>query len=674
MSLPTNSNNGNVNNNKPPNNLPKKRRWYYSNGNSKNKPKYENNNITPETQHLHNENQNQNQNQNQNNPLLSKAEQLKKEQLENNEQVARMEKQLHDFFQKSNTPYTFIDDTGIYKFETPNTKQNTTTKSNTTTKPNTNNKNVSNNNVSDPAKTLFGWSASLPTFSSTSTAPFSTVFNPQLLFPVFPVSNIPMTTNMELSLQQQQQQQQQHQSPPQSFEPKSDVHVTVDASANIIEEVIIQEEINHIDDLISLCEKYPLSESRKYNINMKAIHAIKEPLQDLSNMIGMDTLKRNIVDQIIYYIQNLHIKPEPIKTDSDIAERTETEANSDPNATFLNPFAAAFFPPSCSSSSSSDASSSSSSSIDISKRMDFGGKQFNNNAASSGSSSNPFGNLQPLFDFTAMNKKITDNIKKKYEDGNSDFSAPTSGDFMHTVIYGPPGSGKTEVAKIIGRIFSGLGILSKKTFKKVSRHDLVAGYLGQTAIKTKDIIKSSLGGVLFIDEAYSLGNPEKRDSFAKECIDTLCEALSEHKSNWMVIIAGYEKELNECFFNFNEGLNSRFTWRFKLEGYKSREMKEIFEKKIKEYNWTVAEDDKIQEEWFESRMDYFTTYGRDMETLFTKTKIAHSRRVFCLPETVKTKITVKDLENGFKLFLDNPEVKERKERGTMGNYMKTLYV
>jgi SpoVK/Ycf46/Vps4 family AAA+-type ATPase len=275
--------------------------------------------------------------------------------------------------------------------------------------------------------------------------------------------------------------------------------------------------------------------------------------------------------------------------------------------------------------------------------MDFGCKQVNKTL----SSNNPFGNLQPLFDFTAMNKKLTD---KKYED--SDFSSPTSGDFMHTVIYGPPGSGKTEVAKIIGRIFSGLGILSKKTFKKVSRHDLVAGYLGQTAIKTKDIIKSSLGGVLFIDEAYSLGNPEKRDSFAKECIDTLCEALSEHKSNWMVIIAGYEKELNECFFNFNEGLNSRFTWRFKLDGYKACEMKDIFEKKIKEYNWTVAEEDKFKEEWFETRMDYFTTYGRDMETLFTKTKIAHSRRVFCLPHSEKTKITVKDLENGFKLFLD----------------------
>jgi SpoVK/Ycf46/Vps4 family AAA+-type ATPase len=262
--------------------------------------------------------------------------------------------------------------------------------------------------------------------------------------------------------------------------------------------------------------------------------------------------------------------------------------------------------------------------------------------------------------------------------GVDDFALPTKGDFMHTVIYGPPGSGKTEVAKIIGRIFSNLGILNKKIFKKVSRNDLVAGYLGQTAMKTKDMIKASLGGVLFIDEAYSLGNSEKRDSFAKECVDTLCEALSEHKHNWMVIIAGYEKELNDCFFSLNEGLNSRFTWRFKLDPYKANELKSIYEKQVRDYGWTIATGGAnnglvIPESWFATRMDYFTTYGRDMETLFTKTKIAHSRRVFCLPDSEKKIITLDDLENGFKLFIENPEVKERKERG-VGPYMKTLYL
>ena len=108
------------------------------------------------------------------------------------------------------------------------------------------------------------------------------------------------------------------------------------------------------------------------------------------------------------------------------------------------------------------------------------------------------------------------------------FHTKGGNDFMHTVIYGPPGTGKTEIAKIIGRIFSKLGILKKGTFRKVTRSDLIAGYLGQTALKTRDAIQSALGGVLFIDEAYALGNDEQRDSFAKECIDTLCEALSDN--------------------------------------------------------------------------------------------------------------------------------------------------
>ena len=118
---------------------------------------------------------------------------------------------------------------------------------------------------------------------------------------------------------------------------------------------------------------------------------------------------------------------------------------------------------------------------------------------------------------------------------------------MHTVIYGPPGTGKTEIAKIIGAIFAKLGVLNKKQFKKVTRADLIAGYLGQTALKTRDVIKEALGGVLFIDEAYALGNPEKKDSFAKECIDTL-RTISEHKDQLMVIIAGYEEELKKAFF------------------------------------------------------------------------------------------------------------------------------
>jgi SpoVK/Ycf46/Vps4 family AAA+-type ATPase len=251
----------------------------------------------------------------------------------------------------------------------------------------------------------------------------------------------------------------------------------------------------------------------------------------------------------------------------------------------------------------------------------------------------------------------------------------TEGDFMHSCIYGPPGTGKTEIAKVMGKIFSQLGILKKSSFKKVTRSDLVAGYLGQTAMKTRDVIKDALGGVLFIDEAYALGNPEKRDSFAKECIDTLCEALSEHKEDLMVIIAGYENDLNKCFFAFNQGLNSRFTWRFKTDDYTYKELRQIFLKKIYDAKWSVYDDDfesHVPESWFRENMKYFKYYGRDMETLFSKVKIAHSRRVFCLDADKKKKITQADLERGFKMYLENDEVKKRKDGG-IPEYARAIY-
>jgi len=250
----------------------------------------------------------------------------------------------------------------------------------------------------------------------------------------------------------------------------------------------------------------------------------------------------------------------------------------------------------------------------------------------------------------------------------------SGGDFMHTVIYGPPGTGKTEVAKIIGKIFSRLGVLPKNKFSKVTRADLIAGYLGQTAIKTRDVIKDALGGVLFIDEAYALGNPEKRDSFAKECIDTLCEGLSDHKDKLMVIIAGYEHELKTCFFAYNAGLDSRFTWRFKTDDYKPEELMEIFRKKIKDSGWSHHEN-ALDKNWFVENKDYFKYYGRDMETLFAKVKIAHSRRVFCLPQDKKTIVSMKDMDKGLELYLNNDEVKSRKtNKETLANIHSFMYV
>ena len=134
------------------------------------------------------------------------------------------------------------------------------------------------------------------------------------------------------------------------------------------------------------------------------------------------------------------------------------------------------------------------------------------------------------------------------------------GDYLHTVITGSPGTGKTTVAEIIGNIYKGLGILSEEgSFKIAKREDFVAEYLGQSAIKTKKLLKSCIGGVLFIDEVYALGPGQKdKDSFSKEAIDTLNAFLSEHKNDFCCIVAGYEEEIKKCFFSVNPGLKRRF--------------------------------------------------------------------------------------------------------------------
>jgi SpoVK/Ycf46/Vps4 family AAA+-type ATPase len=251
-----------------------------------------------------------------------------------------------------------------------------------------------------------------------------------------------------------------------------------------------------------------------------------------------------------------------------------------------------------------------------------------------------------------------------------------SNDYMHTVIYGPPGTGKTEISKIIGTIYSKLGILKNNVFKKVVRDQLVAGYLGQTSIKTKEVIKSCIGGVLFIDEAYSLGSADKIDSFAKECIDTLCDAMSEHKHELMVIVAGYEKELNECFFQHNLGLESRFVWHFKTDEYTATDLYHIFIKMIRDIHWNYLFHSNVDKDvaWFEKNKAYFKYMGRDMENLLTKTKIAHSKRVFGKSQELKQTITLEDLESGFRLFSNNDTVRKRMEKNRISrDIICTMY-
>ena len=305
----------------------------------------------------------------------------------------------------------------------------------------------------------------------------------------------------------------------------------------------IKEQIESIDDLINIIDTYNNFNEYEYNIDVRLLKKIKPELVSLNDMIGIKKLKQNVLDQLLYFIQNLHISDE-------------------------------------------------------------------------------------------------------------------GGDYKHTVIYGPPGTGKTEIAKIIGTMYSKIGVLSENKFMKVSRQDLIAGYLGQTAIKTAKVVQKALGGVLFIDEAYSLASTEKEDSFSKECLDTLCESLSNHKGELMVIIAGYEQELDGTFFRVNQGLNSRFIWRFTMEPYESDELINIFKKIVENNNWKLGEDTDIDVEWFKKNYKDFTSYGRDMEQLFTYTKISHSRRVYGKDPSIRKKINMDDIKKGFEVFLENRKKKE----------------
>ena len=224
-------------------------------------------------------------------------------------------------------------------------------------------------------------------------------------------------------------------------------------------------------------------------------------------------------------------------------------------------------------------------------------------------------------------------------------------DMLHTVIEGPPGVGKTELGKILGKIYLAMGILKKDIFKKVSRSDMVAKYLGQTAIKTEELIDSCKGGVMFIDEVYSLGSKEMRDSFSKEAIDTLNMKLSDMKNEFICIVAGYPREIDECFFSYNIGLNSRFPIRFAIDPYTPRELLKIFKQIVETNEWVL--DSSIKASFFKKNYDEFKYYGRDMELLFTKCKRSHSKRIFNDSESKRKEITLADLNSAMKSFILN---------------------
>lgn len=158
----------------------------------------------------------------------------------------------------------------------------------------------------------------------------------------------------------------------------------------------------------------------------------------------------------------------------------------------------------------------------------------------------------------------------------------------HMVFLGNPGTGKTTVARILAKIYHGLGVLSKGHLVEVDRSGLVAGYMGQTSEKVTEVIEKAKGGILFIDEAYALANGQQGD-FGQEAIDILNKAMEDNREDLIVIAAGYHDEMQD-FLDANPGLRSRFNRTIEFPNYDAAELVEIMSNRAKSLDYTLTDD------------------------------------------------------------------------------------
>lgn len=261
--------------------------------------------------------------------------------------------------------------------------------------------------------------------------------------------------------------------------------------------------------------------------------------------------------------------------------------------------------------------------------------------------------LDNLVGLWEIKKKIEelDNYMRFYSQGSK--SGLNLGNInLHMLFMGNPGTGKTMVARVVAKILYEIGIIPRDTVVEVERKDLVGEYVGQTAPKTKKVIDKAMGGVLFIDEAYSLTPLQAESDYGHEVIETLITAMENNRGRFVVIFAGYENEMRR-FIDSNPGISSRIGYKFYFPDYSAGELMQIYDVKMKQIGFVRTEDSDMRVQWILNHMAGRENLGngRFVANLIERIELKHAARLAKRPAPSGGELRVITLE-------DIPEIRE----------------